>query len=245
MSKAYASRGTNGKRGSSGAPAETGLCIDSLHSEARLPFRADERKSAVILFAIAAVEGAWCVANMQAHPLKFMRYTGFIGDANAGPLGWSLALAAAVLFVASAVRLPSVRANLLAVSRLKVLGLAVAVTAGFCEEAIFRKLLMDGLQHAGYGVALQITVSGAAFGVAHGVWGAFRGSAAAALGAILATGLLGAALAIVYVASHRILAPCIVSHFLINALAEPGLVLAAVRGEMSGSTVAGKAGAVS
>jgi hypothetical protein len=99
MSKAYASRGTNGKRGSSGAPAETALCINSLHSEARLPFRADERKSAVILFAIAAVEGAWCVANMQAHPFKFMRYTGFFGVANAGPLWWSLALAAAVFFL--------------------------------------------------------------------------------------------------------------------------------------------------
>lgn len=210
-----------------------------------LNVRADERKSAVILFAIAAIEGAWCAANVRSHPLKFVRYAGFIGDAHAGVLGWVLALAVAALFVASAVRLPSVRANLLALSRLKLLGLAVAVAAGFCEEAIFRKVLMDGLQHAGYGVALQIAGSAAAFGVAHGVWGAFRGSVAAAIGATVATALLCAALAMVYVASHRILAPCVVSHFLINALAEPGLVLAAVRGEMSRPSVAGDAGAVS
>lgn len=229
---------------SSGAPADAALWLESLHSEVRLPLRADERKSAVILFAIAAVEGAWCAANVRANPMKFMRYAGFV-DAHAGPLGWCLALAVAVLFVASAVRLPSVRANLFALSRLKLLGLAVAVAAAFCEEAIFRKLLMDGLQHAGYGVALQIAVSGAAFGVAHGVWGAFRGSVAAAVGATVATGLLGAALAIVYVASHRVLAPCVISHFLINALAEPGLVLAAVRGEMSRRSVAGEAGSLS
>jgi membrane protease YdiL (CAAX protease family) len=218
--------------------------VGTLQTKARVSLRPDERKSAAILFAIAAIEGAWCAANVWSHPAKFMRYAGF-GGAQAGVLGWALALAVALLFIASAVRLPSVRANLFSFSRLKLLGLAVAIAAGFCEEAIFRKLLMDGLQHAGYRVAMQITVSGAAFGVAHGVWGAFRGSVAAATGATVATGLLGAALAIVYVASHRVLAPCVISHFLINALAEPGLVLAAVRGEMSRRSVTSEAAAMS
>ena len=45
--------------------------------------------------------------------------------------------------------------------------------------------------------------------------------------------ILGLMLALVYVASHRILAPCIVAHFITNLLIEPGLVLAAVRGEMA------------
>jgi hypothetical protein len=48
-----------------------------------------------------------------------------------------------------------------------------------------------------------------------------------------ATSVLGFMLAVVYVSSHRILAPCIVSHFLINVFIEPGLVLAGFRGEMS------------
>jgi membrane protease YdiL (CAAX protease family) len=49
----------------------------------------------------------------------------------------------------------------------------------------------------------------------------------------VATGMLGVALAIVFVVGGRSLAPCIAAHFLINALIEPGLVLAATRGEMS------------
>jgi uncharacterized protein len=73
--------------------------------------------------------------------------------------------------------------------------------------------------------------SGPLFGLAHGIWGFFRGSVAAGVGATLATGALGTGLAAVYVASHHIVAPAILSHFFVNALAEPGLVLAAVKGE--------------
>jgi hypothetical protein len=40
------------------------------------------------------------------------------------------------------------------------------------------------------------------------------------------------ALAIVYLVAGRNVAPCVAAHFLINAFIEPGLVLAAVRGEM-------------
>jgi membrane protease YdiL (CAAX protease family) len=108
----------------------------------------------------------------------------------------------------------------------------VAITAGLCEEAIFRKLLMDSIQRHGASPIMQALASAAAFGCAHGIWGANRGSARAAAGAIVATGLVGGALAAVYIAGHRILAPCVFSHFIINVLAEPGLVLAAVRGEM-------------
>ena len=63
--------------------------------------------------------------------------------------------------------------------------------------------------------------------------GVFRGSVVAAIGASTATTVLGLALAIVYIVSGRVLAPCVVSHFLINLIIEPGLILAAVRGEMS------------
>ena len=79
---------------------------------------------------------------------------------------------------------------------------------------------------------LQVLASGLAFGAVDGIWGAFRGSFRAAVGATTATGLLDLALALTYVASHRVLAPCIVAHPVINLFAEPGLVLAAVRGEM-------------
>jgi hypothetical protein len=195
-----------------------------------------ERKAAFILAGIAVAEGWWLWASAHVHPRGFLRYTGFV-DAQPGIAGWLLALVVFVAFAGyAAKRFPSVRANLIAPSFLKALALAVAVSAGFCEETIFRKWVMDGVEHAHYGIILQVVASALTFGLLHGVWGLFRGSIIAAIGATMATGVLGAALAVVFVASHRVLAPCIVSHFLINAFAEPGLVLAAVRGEMSVSS---------
>ena len=192
----------------------------------------DKRKAAWILLAIAIAEGAWCAANLTRGLDPLLAYAGFTRGA-APPFGWMLAAAATLAFTAFAARLPSVRANMLSPSLLKLLGLSVAITAGFCEESIFRKLLMDSMQHHGHGALVQVLASGLAFGLAHGVWGFFRGSLVTGLGATLATGALGSALALVYLASDRVLAPCVVAHVVINALAEPGLVLAAVRGEMS------------
>jgi membrane protease YdiL (CAAX protease family) len=49
----------------------------------------------------------------------------------------------------------------------------------------------------------------------------------AGVNAFISTSILGAALAIVYLVSGRSLAPCIVAHFIITALIEPGLLIAA------------------
>jgi membrane protease YdiL (CAAX protease family) len=125
-----------------------------------------------------------------------------------------------------------VRANLFRPSFLKLLALVVAVTAGILEEVIFRKWVMDYLQARAIGPVVQVLGSGLLFGLAHGVWGLLGRSLRAAASATIATGLLGTALAVVYVMSGRSLAPCIATHFLINALLEPGLVLAAMSGQM-------------
>jgi uncharacterized protein len=191
-----------------------------------------ERKAAFILLAIAVPEGAWVALNLVGRPMRFWRYTGFVYPGRAGILAWLLALICAALFTWRAAQLPSVRANLIRPSRLKILALVLAIAAAFCEEAVFRKLLMDTLQHYGSPVGVQILVSGLAFGVAHGIWGFFRGSIRAASGAVMATGILGVALAAIYIVGRRVLSPCVVAHFLINLFIEPGLVLAAVRGEM-------------
>ncbi|MEO7082909.1 MAG: CPBP family intramembrane glutamic endopeptidase [Gemmatimonadaceae bacterium] len=196
------------------------------------PQSRDDTKAAFILAGIALAEGAWCYANVSVGPRRFFERTGFV-NAHVPVGGWILAVIVFVAFTESACRLPSVRANLFRPSWLKLLGIIVAVTAAFCEESIFRRVLMNSVGAAGYGPAVQIAASALAFGAIHGVWGAFRGSVTAAAGATVATGLLGAALAGVYLESARVLAPCVICHFLINALAEPGLVLAAVRGEMS------------
>jgi uncharacterized protein len=194
--------------------------------------KATERKSALILAAIAAIEGTFVLLNWLNNGQMFLAYLGFSAGKSGTLWGWIVALVVTVLFVALSVRLPSVRANMLRPTWLKALGLVVAVSAGILEELVFRKLLMNYLMSEGFGSLLQIVLSGLAFGAAHGIWGLIGRSIRAALAATAATALLGVALAIVFVVSGRSLAPCIAAHFLINALIEPGLVLAVTRGEM-------------
>jgi uncharacterized protein len=190
------------------------------------------RKAGIILAIIALVEGCWLFVNANHRLGRFLRYTGF-KDSNAGTLGWASAAVITVLFLAYSARLPSVRSHFIRISWLKILAVAVAITAAFCEETIFRKFLMDTLQNHGFGTVVQLAASAVAFGVAHAVWGLFRGSVVAALRVVLVTGALGFGLAVVYLISHRIVAPCIVAHFAMNLFAEPGLVLSALKGEMS------------
>lgn len=193
-----------------------------------------ERRAAVILASIAVAEGLWVVGNLQAAGYaRFARFLGF-GDVHATAAGWTAAIITFAAFTGYALaQFRSVREHAVSWSFLKVLGIAVAITAAMCEEGLFRKALMDHLAVEHYGVAIQVAASAFAFGALHGVWGLFRGSIVAAIGATVATGVLGLALAIVYVISDRVLAPCVVAHFLINLVIEPGLMLAAVRGEMS------------
>ncbi len=191
-----------------------------------------DRRAAYILLGITAAEATWVYFNMAGHADRFFRWMGFFSLARVGLPGWLLSMAIAILYIWAAARMPSVRANLVQISFLKLLAVVLAVVSGFCEEAIFRKLVMDSLQRHGSGVVIQLLSSAVLFGAAHSVWGLFRGSIRAAAGAMVATSILGMGLAAVYVVSNRVLAPCIVSHFLINLFIEPGLVLAAVRGEM-------------
>lgn len=174
--------------------------------------------------------------NLIAVGSRFFIYLGFASGHAGTMIGWVAAGIVTVIYVSLSSRLPSVRAHLFRASALKLLGLLVAVTAGILEEVMFRRWTMNYLQEHGYGVVAQILGSGLPFGLLHGVWGLFGGSLRAAGGATVATGLLGVMLAIVFVLSGRSLAPCVTAHFAINALIEPGLVLAAVRGEMRPST---------
>jgi membrane protease YdiL (CAAX protease family) len=189
------------------------------------------RKAAIILSCIAAGESAWVVAELAfGSPRGLLRYLGF-GERSPAA-GWVLAAAVAGLWVAVAARLPSVRANLFRPSWLKLLAVVLAVAAAACEEAVFRKLVMNGLAQNGFRWPVQLAASAVAFGVAHSVWGLFRGSLRVAASVTVVTGALGLLLSAVFLASGRDLLPCVASHFAINLFVEPGLVLAAVRGEM-------------
>jgi len=115
---------------------------------------------------------------------------------------------------------------------LKFLAVLVAIGAGILEEVMFRRWTMNWLMAHGYGAIVQVLGAGLLFGLLHAVWGLMGRSVHVAASAMLSTGLLCLMLGIVYLLSGRSLAPCIVAHFLINLAIEPGLVLAATRGEM-------------
>ncbi len=110
----------------------------------------------------------------------------------------------------------------------KLIALVAALAAALFEETLFRGFLMNILRVKGRGPLFQVIVSGVAFGLAHGVWGMF--APAHILGYIAATTVLGLALACVFVLGKRSLTPVILSHFLIDAVLEPWLLLHVLRG---------------
>jgi hypothetical protein len=196
-----------------------------------------ERKSGIILAIITAIEGGWVVMNLQISGWRFVRYLGFAPGLTGKPAGWIGAALATLIFVAFSLRLPSVRENLFRPSLLKLLAIALAISSGILEEVMFRRWTMNWLMAHGQGAFVQVLGAGALFGAIHGIWGLMGKSFRAALGATIATGFLGLMLGILFLLAGRSLAPCIAAHFAINLLVEPGLVLAATRGEMASRRV--------
>jgi membrane protease YdiL (CAAX protease family) len=182
--------------------------------------------------AFTLVEGLWVAVNLSANGWKFIRYLGFAPSRLGSWPGWIAAALVVAIYVGYARKLPSVRETMFRLTSLKLLALALAVFAGILEEVVFRKWVMDDVQVRGYGVVAQIAATGLVFGAAHAIWGIMGRSLSAAIGATVATGILGAMLGVVFVLGGRSLAPCIAAHFFINAFIEPGLMLAAARGEM-------------
>ncbi len=117
---------------------------------------------------------------------------------------------------------PRISPHLLEFSWLKLLALVAAVVAGVVEETIFRGYVMTILGRMGYGLAVQILLSGLFFALAHVYAFAAPLSLLAVQGV---TFLLGVALAITYVIGKRSLTPVIISHALIDLTIEPWLVL--------------------
>lgn len=107
----------------------------------------------------------------------------------------------------SARRLPSVRKHLVRPSFLKLLALAVAIAAGILEEVMFRRWTMNWLMAHEQGAIVQVLGSGLFFGAAHGIWGLMGKSIRVAIGATVATGLLGVLLALVFLLAAVALLP--------------------------------------
>jgi hypothetical protein len=148
-------------------------------------------------------------------------------DASAWP-AWAGALALTVIYVDYAARaFPLIRENFLRLNSMKFAAIPFAIVTGTVEELYFRKFLMDWAAHHGIAALGQVLVSALVFGFAHGIWGLFAKQWSMAVGATVATGVLGALLALVYLAAGRHVAPCIWAHMLINLGIEPWLILAA------------------
>lgn len=112
------------------------------------------------------------------------------------------------------------------------IALAIGVTAGITEEAVFRGFVMTESRDAGLHWSLQIILSAVLFGLAHMGWGAMTGHVDVhqLVGAVSATIILGLMMAVTYVVSARSLMPAVVAHGIIDVLVEPWLLLYAVTG---------------
>lgn len=95
--------------------------------------------------------------------------------------------------------------------------LATGITAGFCEEILFRGLLMNDFRKAGYGSAAQVILPGISFGFSH--LGYTVHGLLAGVGIMVPTAILGMIWGIAYLLGKRSLLPCIVAHFVNDATA--------------------------
>lgn len=193
-----------------------------------IPMRA-RRIAVAFLIGVTIVEGI---------PLA-LGFAGNIGrlisSPQGTPLAWALALVIAGIFISLTVRRQSfIGERLFTFSLLKALAIPMAVVTGMFEEVFFRAFMMNLAMRGGWSITGQIFISAMIFGLAHGLWGLFGKDLRVAIGATVATGLLGAALAVVYVIGGRSVAPCAFAHILINLVLEPWLILAAASGKMDG-----------
>jgi len=138
--------------------------------------------------------------------------------------GWGFALTFAGLSITSNLRflprmgLPISVAFMPRGSHLLV-ALALGITAGFCEEVLFRGILMTDFARAGYGKAFQVFIPGVAFGLSH--VGYSSHGILAGIGIMVPTAILGMLWGIAYLLGRRGLLPCMLAHFLNDATALP------------------------
>jgi membrane protease YdiL (CAAX protease family) len=95
---------------------------------------------------------------------------------------------------------------------------------------------MTQARDAGLPVALQVILSAVLFGLAHVGWGGLTGHLEIwpMIAAMAATMILGALLAVAYLASRRSLMPVIAGHAAIDMAIEPWLLLFMVSGARFG-----------
>ena len=164
----------------------------------------------------------WILPN----PARFVESMGHVSEVPA--LGWILGIVVAITYTAYTLwAVPTVRIIAIERSWFRLLAVPLALLSGVLEEMFFRRVVMDALASNGVSLLLQIVLSAALFAVVHAVWVLFAKSWRMALPVLSSTFVLGVLLSLVYVTSERVVIPAILTHFAINLVIEPGLLLSA------------------
>lgn len=202
----------------------------NLHVTSDLDPRAIKR-AWIFMFALLAIY-AWPFSILPRGRLGWLGLAHLLGfgATHQAPLrGWILAAVVVALFCAASMRsYPLIRQHVFDWGTIKIAAIMFALLSGIIEEVWFRLGIMNWAQAHGHGPAAQVVYSALAFGAVHAVWGVAARKFKVAIGSMIATGLLGAALALVYLASDRVVAPCIWAHVVINLIIEPWLLIAAM-----------------
>jgi hypothetical protein len=184
-----------------------------------------ERRTLFVMLAIMACQ-AWGLSAMLigADPARVARLFSFVPSAWKA---WALGAVVAAAYVAVSIRqLPLIGQRFFELTPLKLLAIPFSLGAGAVEELLFRRMLMNWALHQGLDWPVQIAISAIAFGLLHAMFGLFSRSWRGVLSPVIFTSLLGAALALVYLAGGRDVAPCIWAHALIDMAIEPWLLIA-------------------
>ncbi|MFT5573371.1 MAG: membrane protease YdiL (CAAX protease family) [Cryomorphaceae bacterium] len=184
----------------------------------------------VMLAILISTMGTFIAINALSNYSGFITYLGFTNGVAGTPSSWILALIVVLLYCYSASTISDVKRYMFKADLLKFVAVIAAVCAGIVEEIVFRKWVMDYAESEGFSIFTQILLSGVAFGLVHLIWG--LKNIKAGINAALSTFILGLALGVVYWVGDRSLAPCIVAHFFIAALIEPGLLISANEGKL-------------
>jgi len=186
------------------------------------------KKTALIMLTMSLFMYAPILMHLIGYRIPMFENLGLTMDTLAPWYAWIFVLFVTVSYVAYTFKvIPLVYKMQRELSLFKLVGI-LSVVGGILEEVVFRRWLMDFLMGLEYGFAIQIIISGIAFGLAHIMWGLFGKEKKFLKGAFISTTFLGFALALVYLISNRNIVPCIVAHSLINIVIEPWLLLCAI-----------------
>lgn len=194
-------------------------------------------RDVVAVRAASSVVLVWCLFAAAAILLGLRGQSlGEIGFGRpARLLGWAVAVLFAALYgggtLAQMIRFGAPAATDWSLWRIAI-ALGIGVSAGICEETVFRGFVMSQARDGGAHWSVQLVLSALLFGLAHMGWGGLSGHVQLSqmIGAMTATAILGLMMAATYLASNRSLMPAIFAHGLIDVMVEPWLLLYAVTG---------------